>query len=63
MVDRPVDWHSQDWIIVVEALAAWGGPPAEASGRQARAWELIDGVAADQGLSPDELLRQLEGNS
>lgn len=57
--ERPSDIHPQDWIIVVEALAHWAGPPDEATGRRERAYELIEAIAAEQGLHPAELVRQI----
>lgn len=59
-LERPSDFHPQDWIIIVEALAQWAGPPDKASERQERAYELIDGIAKEQGLPPAELIHQTE---
>jgi hypothetical protein len=55
----PSDFHPQDWIIVIEALAQWAGAPDGAiSERRERAYELIEAIAAEEGLPADELLRQ-----
>lgn len=59
-VQRPSDFHSQDWIIVIEALAEWAGPPSSVGGRRERAYELIDAIAAEQGIPASELLKQAE---
>lgn len=60
---RPVDFHPQDWIIVVEALAQWAGRPEMVRGRRERAYELIDSIAAEQGLPPSELLFQIDSST
>ena len=58
-VYRTADFHAQDWIIVIEALAQWAGAPSDLrSDRRERAYELIDAIAAEEGLPPGELLRQ-----
>jgi hypothetical protein len=57
--ERPSDFHPQDWIVVVEALAQWAGPPEEADGRRERAYELIEGIASEQDLEPSMLLSQI----
>lgn len=44
--ERPSEFHPQDWIVIVEALAQWAGPPDEAKGRRERAYELIEAIAA-----------------
>lgn len=54
----PGDWHPQDWIIVIEALAQWAGPPEETSERGERAYELIEEIAEKQGLPASELVLQ-----
>lgn len=56
-----MDFHPQDWIIIIEALAPWAGPPEEMAGeRGERAYELIEAIAAEQGLTPGELLFQVD---
>ncbi len=59
-MSAPSDWHPQDWIIVVEALAQWAGPPDETSERGKRAYELIEGIAEEQGHPAWELIRQVD---
>lgn len=54
----PKDWHSQDWIIVVEALAQWAGTPEDTGARGERAYELIEDIAEEQGLPAAELVLQ-----
>lgn len=57
--EHPVDFHPQDWIIVIEALARWAGAPDEQiSHRRERAYDLIEAIADAEGLPADELLRQ-----
>jgi|GEM_PF-6864787 len=58
--ELPSDFHPQDWIIIVEALAHWAGPPDKVDPRQERAYELIESISTEQGLPPPELLRQAE---
>lgn len=55
----PRDWHPQDWIIVIEALAHWAGPPEEVDARGERAYEIIEDIAELQKLPASELVRQL----
>lgn len=57
-MDRPHEWHAQDWILVVEALAQWAGPPGEVNERGERAYELIEGIAEEQGITASELIQQ-----
>lgn len=60
------DFETQDWLIVLEALVAWAGPPADAARgttdtpRERRAWDLVDRIAADVGLPSDDLLFQID---
>lgn len=56
----PHDWHPQDWIIVVEALAQWAGPPENTGVRGERAYELIERIAVEQGLPAEELVMQAD---
>lgn len=59
--NRPADFHAQGWIIVVEALAQWADAPDDRiSGRRERAYDLIDSIAAEQGLPPGELVGQTD---
>lgn len=57
---RTSDWHPQDWIIVIEALAHWAGPPDKAGPRGERAYELIEEIAEEQGLTASELVKQAD---
>lgn len=57
-----MDLHPQDWIIVIEALAHWAGPPDDLTPRQERAYELIEEIAAEQGLPAHELVLQSESD-
>ena len=58
--ELPSDFHPQDWIIIIEALAQWAGPPDDALGRRERAYELIEGISRSEGLPLGELVRQSE---
>jgi hypothetical protein len=47
-----------DTALVVEALAAFAGPPADLeTHHERRAWELISNLAEDLSMTPSELLR------
>jgi hypothetical protein len=62
--ERTVDFHPQDWIIIVEALAQWAGPfTSQSNRREERAYEIIEAIAREQRLPPSELLRQAETRS
>lgn len=51
--ERPMGFHPQDWIIIIEALAQWAGPPEKLEcERKERAYELIESIAAEHGLPP-----------
>lgn len=59
--ERPTDFHPQDWILIVEALAQWAGPfTSESRCREERAYELIEAIAREQGLPSGELLLQID---
>lgn len=48
----------RDIALVVEALAAFAGPPGELeTQRERRAWELISDLAADLDMTPSTLLQ------
>ena len=48
----------RDVALVVEALAAFAGPPGELeTQRERRAWELISALAADVDMTPSEMVR------
>ena len=56
------DLHDQDWLIIFEALAEWGGDPTkldDASPRRQRSWELIDIIADEHNMPEDEFTRQI----
>lgn len=59
LAEHPMDFHPMDWHIVVEALLFYINDfePAEPARRE-RAWELIAAIANEQGLSPEEFLRE-----
>lgn len=60
MSDLPQDWHPQDWCLVAYALGQFAGDPRNCTDQEERAHELIEGIAAEQGTAPSELIRQLE---
>jgi len=51
------EFGSQDWILIVDALAQQAGADIETD-REQHAWELIETIAREQGLPPGELVRQ-----
>lgn len=57
---QPIDWHPQDWILVIKALCWFASDdlvdPADAEA----AHRLVDGIAAEQGLEASELLGQAD---
>ena len=60
MPTLPHEWHPQDWCLVAYALGQFAGNPKECTEQEERAFELIEGIAAEQGVAPSELIRQLE---
>lgn len=59
-LERPSDFHPQDWIIIVEALAQWAGLPDEATGRRERAYELLDAISNMLNLPVEEIVPQID---
>lgn len=57
---QPIDWHPQDWILVVEALCWFASDELTDAADAEDAHRLIDGIAAEQGLAASELLRQAD---
>lgn len=49
-----MDWHSQDWLLVAEALASHTGADIE-SPRDARAWEMVEDIALIEGVDIEEI--------
>lgn len=46
-VERPMDFHAQDWIVIIDALARWAGAPGDDWDRRSeRAYKLIDSLEA-----------------
>ena len=54
-----MDWHPQDWLLVIEALTQYAGPEIETA-RQCRAWELAEAIATREGLELSETPRQVK---
>lgn len=60
---RPIDWHPQDWILVVEALCWFASDELVEDADTKYAHWLVDGIAAQHGLEASELLRQADRSS
>ena len=56
------DLHSQDWLLVVEAIAFWlrYSEDYPDDPRRQRAEEVIELICAEQGLAPGEALQQID---
>lgn len=55
------DLYRQDWALIIEALVIWAGDPTRLSeGRQERAYEIVETIAAEQGVPPSELIASLD---
>ncbi|WP_273837531.1 hypothetical protein [Halococcus sp. PRR34] len=55
--------HDQDWLIIVEALAAWGGDPQtvdSSAPRKGRAWDLMSTIASERGFPEGNPLKQVD---
>lgn len=55
---RPYNWHSQDWIFVIEALCFYATNETATDIEYERAHELVDAIARQEGLPASELLLQ-----
>lgn len=56
----PHEWSPQDWWLVANALIQLVDDPCECTTWEDRAYELIEGIAVQQGLDPGLLIRQLD---
>lgn len=57
----PATFHPQDWALIVEALVTWAGNPSDLDKpREQRAYELVEVIAADQGLTPSDLVATID---
>lgn len=57
------DFHPQDWALIVETLVTWAGNPTDLGDpRKQRAYELVEMIAADQGLTPSELVANIDSD-
>jgi hypothetical protein len=57
------EFHDQDWLIIVEALAAWAGNPQPfdlSDPRKGRAWDLMSTIASEQDFPDDNPLKQVD---
>lgn len=57
---RPIDWHPQDWILVIEALYWFASDELTDSADVEYAHWLVDSIAAEHGLGASELLCQAD---
>lgn len=56
----PSEWHSQDWICVIEALCWMATDDLVGDTKSAYAYQLADEIAAQEGLSVEDLLAQAD---
>jgi len=54
----PDNWHSQDWLLIAEALIQYAGPAVD-DARERRAWELAERIAAREGVALKQVPRQI----
>ena len=55
----PIDWHPQDWILIVEALSCWDERMDDPYIRHHRAQELMMQIVVMHGFDdPIEFIRQ-----
>jgi hypothetical protein len=52
--------HPQDRLLIAEALVRFAGDPRDLSAREERAWELAEAITAEEGLSFDEFVFQID---
>lgn len=51
----------QDWALIIEALVMWAGEPSGIGDqRKQRAYELVEAIAAEQGVPPNELAASID---
>lgn len=61
MRETPSDFIYEDWLLIAEALVDWAGEPYEIlDDRQIRAYQLVEYIALDLGLSLDEMAEELD---
>lgn len=58
------EFHDQDWLIIVEALAAWAGNPSDpemlTDPRKGRAWNLMSTIASERNFPDESPLKQVD---
>lgn len=58
------EFHDQDWLIIMEALASWGGNPNDpdllTNPRKGRAWDLVSVIASERDFPDDRPLQQVD---
>jgi hypothetical protein len=52
--------HTQDKLLIIEALVAYGEDARVLTPCECRAWDLADGMLASQGLSSSALVDQID---
>lgn len=55
---QPSEWHSQDWILVVQALCFYATSEVATDIEYEHVHQLVDEIAAQEGLEASELLLQ-----
>lgn len=55
----PSEWHLQDWLLCIEALASITHPE-ETTPRQRRAWRLLEMIAAACRIDPTEYVFEID---
>ena len=59
--ETTTDFHPQDWILIIEALTAFSLDWEEIDpDRSRRVDELVDAIVNELGVSPPELIRQVD---
>lgn len=60
MREKPSDFVEEDWLMIVEALANWAGRPENVeTGREERAYHLIEMIALEYGYALEEIVDEL----
>jgi hypothetical protein len=57
------EFHDQDWLIIIEALAAWGGNSNTLDARAPRkthAWNLVSTIASEREFPEGNPLQQVD---
>jgi len=54
--------HPQDRLLIAEALVQFAGPPGDLTPRERRAWELAEAIVAEERLSMDGFVQQIDSD-